>query len=128
MCCEKDRLKEFLYRNRLKQVDLVNYLGITKGFMSLVLSGKKSLSEENKGKLLDNPYGWDVSMLKDREEEHKEMTEDKGVIELLKEQNAELQAKIDMLNREIGELTALLKSEKQKNAQLAESSSSANVG
>ena len=44
----------------------MEYLQVSKGYMSLVISGKKKLSEENFRKLIENPYGWDVSMLEEQ--------------------------------------------------------------
>ena len=40
-------------------------------------------------------------------------SQEAGIIELLKEQNADLQAKVDALNQQIGELNALLKKESE---------------
>lgn len=56
-------IEEFLHRNRLRQVDLVSYLGVTKGHISQVCSGKIQLSQRNLQKLIDNDRGWDVSAL-----------------------------------------------------------------
>lgn len=56
--------KEFLKTNRIKQVELAKYLGITEAAISNVVNGKANLSEENLIKILDNDRGWDVSMLR----------------------------------------------------------------
>lgn len=50
-----------------------------------------------------------------------------AIVELLKEQNAELQAKVDALNQRIGELQALLKKEREEIAGAAGSSFSADA-
>lgn len=55
--------KNFLKTNRIKQVELANYLGITESAISNVVKGKANLSEENLIKILENDRGWDVSML-----------------------------------------------------------------
>jgi transcriptional regulator with XRE-family HTH domain len=55
--------KGFIYHNNLSQKEVMEYLQVSKGYMSLVISGKKKLSEENFRKLIENPHGWDVSML-----------------------------------------------------------------
>jgi uncharacterized protein YlxW (UPF0749 family) len=49
------------------------------------------------------------------------------VIELLKAQNADLQAKVDALNQRIGELQALIKKEREELAEIVGASSSANA-
>lgn len=56
-------IKEFLYRNKLKQVDLAKYLGVTEAFISRMVKGVGNPSKENLTKILNNPYGWDTSML-----------------------------------------------------------------
>lgn len=58
-------IKEFLYRNKLKQVDLARYLGVTEAFISRMAKGVGNPSKENLNKILDNPYGWDTTMLVD---------------------------------------------------------------
>jgi len=58
--------KEFLKRNKLKQVELANYLNITESAISNLVNGKSNLSEENLIKLISNDKGWDVSMLGSR--------------------------------------------------------------
>lgn len=55
--------KEFLYKNKLKQVDIAKYLNITEASVSRFANGVASPSKENLCKLLDNPYGWDTSAL-----------------------------------------------------------------
>lgn len=58
-------LKAFRKANNLTQDKLGEYLGIKKSFISQVESGKCPLPQEKFNKLFNNPYGWDVSMLKD---------------------------------------------------------------
>lgn len=58
-------IKEFLYRNKLKQVDLAKYLGVTEAFISRMVKGLVKPSKENLAKILNNPHGWDTSMLID---------------------------------------------------------------
>lgn len=58
-------IKEFRKANKLTQTEVGNYLGIKKSYFSLIEGGHKSLSKEKLGKLLENPYGWDTSMLTD---------------------------------------------------------------
>lgn len=56
-------IKEFLYRNKLKQVDLAKYLGVTEASISRMVKGLVKPSKENLTKILNNPHGWDTSML-----------------------------------------------------------------
>ena len=56
-------LKQFRQRNKLTQTELGEYLGIKKSFVSLIENGRVKLSEEKFNKLLNNPHGWDTSML-----------------------------------------------------------------
>ena len=48
--------KEFLYKNKLKQVDIAKYLNITEASVSRFAKGIANPSKENLCKLLDNPY------------------------------------------------------------------------
>lgn len=105
-----NRLDEFLHTNRLKQVDLANYLSVTKGYISLVLQGKKSLSKENLRKLIDNPHGWDVSMLASDQPKNPVGVEPSGyhgkddAIIILREMLAEERSRNDALQERINEL------------------------
>lgn len=56
-------LKAFRKANNLTQDKLGLYLGIKKSFISQVESDKCPLPQEKFIKLLENPNGWDVSML-----------------------------------------------------------------
>lgn len=56
-------LEEFLTVNNIKQVDLVNYLKMSKGSISSAVSGRAQLSRRKIAELFSNPYGWDTSML-----------------------------------------------------------------
>ena len=56
-------IKKFRKANNLTQSEVGDYLGIKKSYFSLIESGHKNLSDEKLSKLLENPYGWDVSML-----------------------------------------------------------------
>lgn len=54
---------DFLKVNHLKQVDLCSYLGISKPYASQIVNGSSKLSSEKLDKLINNPYGWDTTML-----------------------------------------------------------------
>ena len=115
-------VRAFLKANGLKQRDLAYYLGVTEAAISNVVKGKSDFSNENLIKILNNPHNWDTSMLIEVESETPAPSQggqDSAVVELLKEQNAELQAKIDLLNQEIGALRALLKKEGGESAAAA---------
>lgn len=123
-------LKRFMFELGIKQSELAKYLGVSEGYISQVASGKKQLSNENLSKVLNNPFGWDTSMLIEIEPETPAPSQggqDSAVVELLKEQNAELLAKIDLLNQQIGELRALLKREGEESAAAAGGSLSADA-
>ena len=132
--------KGFIFYNNISQKDVIDYLGVSKGYMSLVVSGKKQLSEENLRKLLENPYGWDVSMLLESEEPTeqpnlvaKQIPQLSNVEILLRDLLAEERAKTDSLQDRINELieeNARLKTlleRKGGDAQSADSSSFADA-
>lgn len=121
-------LKAFRKANHLTQIDLAEYLGVGQGFISQIEKGDRPLPKEYISRLSANPHNWDTSMLIEVEPETPAPSQggqDSAVVELLKEQNAELQAKIDLLNQQIGELKALLKREGEESAAGAGGSSSA---
>lgn len=55
--------EQFLWENHLKQVDVLRYLGISSSAVSNVIKGKAKFSKANIVKLINNPYGWNTSML-----------------------------------------------------------------
>lgn len=123
-------LKAFRKANHLTQIDLAEYFGVGQGFISQIEKGDRPLPKEYISKLSANPHNWDTSMLIEVEPEApapSQSGQDSAVVELLKEQNAELQAKIDLLNQEIGALRALLKKEGGESAAAAGSSLSADA-
>ena len=105
--------KGFIFHNNLSQKEVMEYLGVSKGYMSLVISGKKKLSEENFRKLIENPFGWDTSMLDGTQVsdlKSKLIAGQKPSLSnveiLLRDMLAEKEAKIDALNEIIWELNA----------------------
>lgn len=102
--------KRFMFEQKIKQSVLAQYLGVSEGYISQVASGKKQLSDENFSKVLNNPYGWDVSMLTEvsRDSEPKLVAEYKPQLSnveiLLRDMLAEKEAKIDVLQERINEL------------------------
>lgn len=56
-------LKAFRKANNLTQEQLGDYLGIKKSFVSQIESGKCPIPSDRFNKLINNPFGWDVTML-----------------------------------------------------------------
>ena len=105
--------KRFMFEQKIKQSDLAKYLGVSEGYISQVASGKKQLSDENFSKVLNNPHGWDVSMLTETETQSRDempglVTEPKpqmsNVEILLRDLLAEERARVDALQERINEL------------------------
>lgn len=127
--------KRFMFEQGIKQSDLAKYLGVSEGYISQVASGKKQLSEENYGKVLNNPFGWDVSMLENSDQPENpvvEKPEDAGTIErlfaLIDDQRAEIKMLLNMLkekDEKIEELRKELDARKGKTASDADGSSAA---
>ena len=105
------KVREFLKANNLKQRELANYLGVTEAAVSNVTKGKSYFSDENLIKIINNPYGWNVSMLEDtksRDSKPELVAEYKPQLSnveiLLRDMLAEKEAKIDVLQERINEL------------------------
>ena len=60
---ENTEFKQFRKINHLEQKELADYLSVTSSQVSMIERGKSKLTNENLRKLINNPYGWDVSML-----------------------------------------------------------------
>lgn len=107
--------KGFIYQNDISQKDIVDYLGVSKGYMSLVISGKKKLSEENFRKLIENPYNWDTSMLTASDQPENpaiEKPEERGIVDqlftLLREEQASNKILLQLLKEKDEKIEALL--------------------
>lgn len=102
--------KRFMFEQKIKQSELAQYLKVSEGYISQVASGKKQLSDENFSKVLNNPFGWDVSMLtkESRDSKPELVAEHKPQLSnveiLLRDMLAEKEAKIDALQERINEL------------------------
>lgn len=125
-------LKAFRKANNLTQEKLGEYLGIKKSFISTIESEKDPMPKDKLSKLMQNPYGWDVSMLTQSGTPAEENpSADSTLIAELRSQIEKLEAKVDNLNQELGEKNALIKMMSQGGsgiAQVADGSLSANVG
>lgn len=146
---KNEQLDEFLYKNRLKSSDLVEFWGVTKGVVSQILNGTTKLPPKRLAELLNNDRGWDVSMLMDSNQSEDVMVEnpevssdeqpepDTSLVEYLKLKVAELEGKVEKLTDEKADLlqqNAVLKYENQllapqkgRNAEDAESFLSASA-
>ena len=58
-------LKSFLFFNDLGQLEVANYLGISKSYMSRIVSGDSPLQHEHLVKLVENDKGWNTEFLTD---------------------------------------------------------------
>ena len=108
-------LKAFRKANNLTQTELGDYLGLHKAFISCIENGRDKFPRPKYEKLLNNPFGWDISMLKTLEQ--KTATNDKFydvLITELRKQIERYENKIECLNREIGELKVLLRLSQSK--------------
>lgn len=106
---KNEKLAEFLHRNRLKSTDLVEFWGVTKGVVSQILNGTTKLPTKRLEELLNNPYGWDTSMLTEDEPVEALPSQEDTLIAELRAQIERLESKVDSLNQELGEKNALLK-------------------
>lgn len=134
------KLDEFLHKNRLKSTDLVEFWGVTKGVVSQILNGTTKLPAKRLDTLLNNPHGWDVSMLVEKEAiEDDDITEENPeaksttdrLFALIDDQREEIKMLLDLLrmkDEKIDELRRELDARKEKTAQNVDSSSSVNVG
>ena len=62
---QSSELQLFMKVNKIKGVELAEYLGVTTGFISSILHGRKDFPQDKIGKLYTNSFGWDVSVLDD---------------------------------------------------------------
>ena len=60
-----DGLKSFLFFNQLSQLEVANFLGISKSYMSKLVSGTMKLKPEQFEKLKTNNKGWNTEFLTD---------------------------------------------------------------
>lgn len=56
-------LTAFRQRNGILQKDVADYLGVSRGYVSMVEKGSSKLSRDNIDKLYNNPYHWNVDDL-----------------------------------------------------------------
>lgn len=133
---KNEKLEAFLHANRLKSADLVKYWGVTKGVVSQILNGATKLPTKRLEELLNNPYGWDVSMLKDRGDENvveEKPAQDEAIttlLGLLAEKDKDIRTLIEMLKKkdeQIDELREELDARKRGTAPSVVHSSAADA-
>lgn len=95
-----DTIRDFRKCNKISQVALAEYLSVTQGFISQIEKGACPIPDWVISKILENPYNWDVSILKPENS----MTEEPQMVAFLRELLAEKEAKIDALQGRINEL------------------------
>ena len=78
-------LKLFKRANNLNQEKIAQYLGLSRGYVGSIDAGYARLNEEIIDKLVNNPYGWDTSMLQVNEVERKQVSKESQKVELLQE-------------------------------------------
>lgn len=100
--------KRFIFENKIKQSFLAKYLGVTEGYISNVAGGRKELSQENLGKVLNNPYGWDTSMLTQPENPMADEPKADGLVDYLQRKVGDQEILIRELYQQIGMLEAKL--------------------
>lgn len=102
-------IKAFRKANNLTQSELGDYLGCTKAFISTIEKGNRPFPNEMLSKVIDNPHGWDVSMLQPSEVSDTLPVQEDGLVSELRAQIERLESKVDNLNQEIGEKNALIR-------------------
>lgn len=117
-------LKAFRKSIKFTQDQLGEYLGCKKAFISAMECGNRPVPEEMYCKLIDNPYGWDTSILKNTANT---IQVENSREALLREFLAQKEQEVNELRKRVWELETLLKS-KGGAAPGADSSSSVNVG
>lgn len=100
--------KRFIFENKIKQSFLAKYLGVTEGYISNVAGGRKELSKENLGKVLNNPYDWDTSMLTQPENPVADEPKADGLVDYLTRKVENQESLIRELYQQIGMLEAKL--------------------
>ena len=112
---KNEKLDAFLYANRLKSSDLVEFWGVTKGVVSQILNGTTKLPTKRLEELLNNPHGWDVSMLTESKMENPvvEQPQDMSIAD-------KLFALVESQQRDIKTLLAMLKEKDEEISRLRE--------
>ena len=92
-------LKQFRKKNKITQLELAEYLGVTNGFISFIENGRSVLSDDKLEKLRNNDRGWTVDEL---EENAKPLSE-----------TERLNEETERLNEMVNELMKTIKSQQE---------------
>ena len=96
-------MANFLKANNLTQIEVANYLGISKPFMSQLTSGRSKLPAAHVEKLKANEHGWKTEMLdesfivKQTDPLHSELAVLRARVDLLERLLAEKERTIQIL-------------------------------
>lgn len=101
-------IKAFRKSNNLTQTQLGDYLECTKAFISAIEKGLRPIPDEMYSKLLDNPYGWDVSMLTQPENPMTDEPKADALVDYLTRKVSDQEVLIRELYQQIGMLEAKL--------------------
>lgn len=74
-----EEIREFRRANGLTQDELAAYIGTGKAFISQVENGRSALPEAKFSMILNNPKGWDVSMLRKPQSATSDQQTPKGI-------------------------------------------------
>lgn len=119
-------LKAFRKANKIKQEVLADYLGVSRGYISIVETTDSKLSDEKVAMLLANDKSWDTSMLIQSETSPNISVNASGngmaSVSIKKtsvsvHENIVLQGQVEKLKKEVELLTAQLQEEKERSNQ-----------
>ena len=119
-------LKAFRKANKIKQEVLADYLGVSRGYISIVETTDSKLSDEKVAMLLANDKSWDTSMLIQSETSPNISVNASGngmaSVSIKKtsvsvHENIVLQGEVEKLKKEVELLTAQLQEEKERSNQ-----------
>ena len=109
-----DTIKNFRKYNKISQVVLAEYLEVTQGFISQMEKDMCPIPDWVISKILDNPNGWDTSMLTQSRDETPEVVESKvedGITErllaIIESQKKDTQMLLGMLREKEYEIKRL---------------------
>ena len=112
--------KRFMFEQKIKQKALANYLGVSEGYISQIISGRKQLSEENLSKVLNNPFGWDTSILEGKEENDPKLTQPQNVVDEKPEERTMIDRLFLLVESQRKDIEALITLVKEKDEKIDE--------
>lgn len=112
--------KRFMYEQNIKQKEVAGYLGLSKGYVSLVISGQRPLSEENLRKLINNPFGWDTSILEGKEDEESRESQPQNTMVEKPEERMMIDRLFSLLESQKKDIETLIQLTKEKDERINE--------